>query len=165
MTVYVAEPKDYRKIVKFLAEQPKETLPARCFRSCYEVSTVDDLERMKEEMAPIEYFIAEDKRKKVRGILIAQGREEVKIATYTVIHIDHDDWEKEDRTYFNELIDFALRFAYNEYGYLKGDFFAIEKIGDWIKSLCGDTMEIIDEMDTSLGKVYRFLIDIKGYAS
>jgi len=165
MTVYEAREKDYPKIVKFLQEQPKDTLPLRCFRSCYEISTVDDLKKMKEELSPIHFFIAEDKRKRLRGILIGQGREEVKLATYTSVYIDYDDWKKEDTTYFNELIDFALRYAYNERGWGKGDFFAIEKIANWIKLICGDKMEVIEEFETKLGRVYRFIINIKGYVS
>ncbi|MFQ5999917.1 MAG: hypothetical protein ACE5J6_03985 [Candidatus Bathyarchaeia archaeon] len=164
MTVYEAKTKQhYKKIVDFLLAQPKDSLPFRCMKTAYGKLSLPYLERLKREL-PLFVFVVEDKKGNIKGVLFAQTREQEKLVTYVFAYIDHQDWVNNNSVYFDELVSYAIRYAH-DYGMEKCESFSNEKFTKWLANLCGNSFKMIESFDTTLGKIYRFTIDIAEYVS
>lgn len=92
-----------------------------------------------------------------------ERRPEVSGSTYAFACIHDKDLKTNNPTYFQELLDYRIIRAV-ELGVKKGEYWGMEKIMNWTKALCGESMQVLKEAEHPVfGKVFFFVIDFIKY--
>lgn len=167
MTVYEAiTKKDFIKIAKFIASQPKDSLTYLCWKMGFKGTSIDWIMKCKEQRPNLHFFWAEDERKNIRAVIAMEAMidESPPFWCFGYCCVDYEDWKADDETYFKEIADHIAHFGYDNYGILKGEYWAIQKIREFSERTFGTSIQAVsEEKNPVLGKVFYLKWDGKKY--
>jgi hypothetical protein len=111
----------------------------------------------------VHVFVLEDGEGEIKVLIYAEVRDAVKnkldVDTATnCVFLMAEDATKED---YQTLLKWILEYAYSHKCY-RADFWNLKVHASWIKELCGEYAQFVDERETSIGSAVRVVIDIKG---
>lgn len=166
MPVYEATEKTHHtKILRFINSLPEESFPKRCWRSGTEELTFEELSRLKQGL---EVFVVEDDKSRIRAVAAWQRRgaewnpKEPKITTGLIFIMDNDDFTKENTTYMQEFIEWAIPYQFKN-GIELGEYFIGEKFMPMFLSCCKDAVEVLRDVDTPIGKMFLVHFHFRKY--
>lgn len=169
MTVYEATKlKDFTKIVRFINTQPREFLPVICWQRGLkgEGLRAEYLKFWKTQLPYLHIFYVEDAKRKIRCVFAIQERmtvQKIPIATNASVVVEIEDWNSNNSEYFKEAVDHIIRVEAPKYKVERGKFFGVEKFAVWTQELCGEAMTITEKLNTDLGIVYRYEVNVEKY--
>jgi predicted ATPase len=109
-------------------------------------------------------FVLETDKGEIKVLIYAELRDAVKnkldVDTATnCIFLMAEDATKED---YQTLLKWILEYAYSHKCY-RADFWNLKVHADWIKELCGEYAQFVDERETPIGSAVKVVIYIKGF--
>jgi hypothetical protein len=130
--------------------------------ACWSVWNIRLDERLKRD--DVHVFALEDDKGKIKVLIYAEVRDAVKnkldVDTATnCVFLMSEDATKED---YKTLLKWILEYAYSIKCY-RADFLNLKIHAGWIKELCGEYAQFVDERETPIGSAVRVIIDVKGF--
>ena len=153
MVVYEATTqKQYGNIVQWLARQPSDAFMLTCWGRLADVvkeqaHNLVVLERWKQRFPSLAVFVCENDAGEIRCVLLRTLQQKpefnipyprVKIIT---AFIDHEDYVKDDVTFFRELTYWAIKRDHKQFGVKEGEAILDAKSYSFVKKIFGEKAE------------------------
>jgi hypothetical protein len=158
MRAYRVTLKDLPKIAKWIREGRFVDFSFACW-SAWNVRLDERLKR-----GDVHVFALEDDNGEIKVLIYAEVRgaagNKLDVDTATnCIFLMRWDATKED---YKALLKWILEYAYSIRCY-RADFLNLKAHAGWIKELCGEYAQFLEERETPVGPAVRVVIDIKGF--